>query len=94
MTKPNLKMVGEDGNAFAILGRAHRAARKAAWSDDSWRKVQAEATSGDYNNLLATMMKYFACDESEEDEFDPEAHATPEEIAANEAGEPDEDADE
>ena len=28
----------------------------------------------------------------EEDGFDPAAHATPEEIAANEAGEPDEDA--
>ena len=92
MTKPNLKMVGEDGNAFAILGRARRAAKKANWSDDSWHQVQAEATSGDYNNLLATMMKYFACDEPEEDEFDPATHATPEEIAANEAGESDEDA--
>jgi hypothetical protein len=62
-TRPVLKMVGEDGNAFAILGRAHRAARKAGMPDDQWKAIHAEATSGDYDNLLATMMKHFACDE-------------------------------
>ena len=57
--KPPLKLVGEDGNAFAILGRASRVARKHGLD---WSKIQAEATSSDYDHLLQTMMKYFDCD--------------------------------
>jgi hypothetical protein len=67
-TRPILKLVGEDGNAFAILGRAHRAARKAGMPEEQWKAIQAEATSGDYNNLLQTMMKHFNCDEGDDDE--------------------------
>lgn len=62
-TRPSLKLVGEDGNAFAILGRAHRAAKKAGMPEEEWKAIQTEATSGDYDNLLQTMMKHFACDE-------------------------------
>lgn len=29
--KPRLKLSGEDGNAFSILGRAKQAAEKAGW---------------------------------------------------------------
>lgn len=67
-TRPVLKMVGEDGNAFAILGRAHKAARKAGMPEEQWKAIQAEATAGDYDNLLATMMKHFDCDADEGDE--------------------------
>ena len=67
--KPFLRMVGEDGNAFAILGRAQRVA-KANGLD--WNKIKAEATSGDYDNLLCTMMKYFDVDGDEEDENNDE----------------------
>jgi len=31
MKKPKLKLVGEDGNAFSILGQARQAAKKAEW---------------------------------------------------------------
>ena len=54
--KPTLKLIGEDGNAFAILGKARRVALK---NGMDWDKIYKEATSGDYNNLLRTMMKYF-----------------------------------
>jgi hypothetical protein len=54
--KPILKLLGEDGNAFFILGKARRVAKK---NGLDWEKIKAEATSGDYDNLLATMMKYF-----------------------------------
>jgi hypothetical protein len=54
--KPSLKIIGTDGNAFAILGKARRVAIQ---NKMDWNKIQAEATSGDYNHLLATMMKYF-----------------------------------
>jgi hypothetical protein len=65
MKKPQLNLVGEDGNAFAILGRAARVARQ---NGMDWETIQKEATSGDYDHLLQTMMKYFACDESDEDD--------------------------
>ena len=57
-TKPILRLVGESGNAFAILGRARKVALK-NWGQEKWEEIKAEATSGDYSNLLATMDKYF-----------------------------------
>jgi hypothetical protein len=49
-----VKLVGKDGNAFAILGNMATALRKAGATPDEVKRFQAEATSGDYNNLLAT----------------------------------------
>lgn len=66
--KPKLKLVGEDGNAFAILGAAHRSAIKFGWSKEHWNKFHKEATSGDYDNLLMTCMKYFNCDGDDDDD--------------------------
>ncbi|MFT4326786.1 MAG: hypothetical protein ACMXYK_04755 [Candidatus Woesearchaeota archaeon] len=54
--KPKLKIIGEDGNAFAILGKARRVAQQ---NNMNWDEIQAEATQGDYDHLLSTMMKYF-----------------------------------
>lgn len=59
MEKPKLKLVGEDGNAFSILGRARSAARKAGWSKEEIDAFTEKATSGDYNNVLATCMEFF-----------------------------------
>ena len=59
--KPHLKLVGTDGNAFAIMGAAARALRKAGRGDEV-RAYQAEAMSGDYNHLLAVTMKWFEVD--------------------------------
>ena len=70
--KPRLKLVGEDGNAFAILGRASRAARKAGMPAGWWDKVHTEATSGDYDHLLRTMMKYFDHDSDSDEDADDE----------------------
>lgn len=56
-----LKLVGEDGNAFAILGRAKHALRKAGMSAQ-WEEFSAEATASDYNHLLATCMEWFDVD--------------------------------
>lgn len=57
--KPTLKIIGEDGNAFAIMGKAQRVARIAGWSKEKIDKYMAEAKSGDYNNLLRVTMDYF-----------------------------------
>lgn len=57
--KPVLKLVGTDGNAFAILAAASRAAR-AAGKDEAWLQAfRAAATSGDYDHLLAVCMEWF-----------------------------------
>lgn len=53
--KPRLRLSGQDGNAFMLLGLAHRAAKKAGWSKEQWEKVRTEATSGDYDHLLTTL---------------------------------------
>lgn len=68
MSKPQLQLVGMDGNAFSILGRARQAWRRAGNDMDEWTKIHAEATSGDYNHLLQTMMEHFDTDGDEEDE--------------------------
>ena len=66
--KPKVRLVGEDGNAFAILGRCKRAADKAGWPQDRWESFQKKATSGDYDNLLRTVMEQFDADPVEDDE--------------------------
>jgi len=61
-SKPQLKLIGEDGNAFFILGRAQGVAKRAGWSKEKIAEVFEEAKSGDYDHLLQTMLKYFDCD--------------------------------
>ena len=57
--KPKLRLSGMDGNAFMLLGLAQRAARKADWSKDKIEAMMAEATKGNYDHLLQTLMKHF-----------------------------------
>lgn len=70
MTKPRIQLIGEDGNAFAILGRCQKAARKAGWSKDAIEAFMEEAKSGDYDHLLRTVMEHFAVDEVESEAGD------------------------
>ena len=52
-----VQLTGTDGNAFSILGKVSAALRCAGHRDAAEEFVK-EATSGDYDNLLATAMKY------------------------------------
>ena len=63
----HVKLVGEDGNAFAIMGRVMRALRKAGHGDAVKAYTDA-ATSGDYNNLLRVTMETVSVDSSDDDE--------------------------
>ena len=67
---PNVKvkLVGEDGNAMSIIGRCRTAMRRAGLSRELQTEFSDEATSGDYNNVLATCMKWFDCDGEDEDD--------------------------
>lgn len=51
-----MRLVGEDGNAFSILGRFADSAKKQGWDADSINKVLDEARAGDYNHLLRTIV--------------------------------------
>ena len=54
-----VKLVGTDGNAFALLGVCTSAARKAKIAPELVKAFQNEAMSGDYNHLLATCCDCF-----------------------------------
>lgn len=58
---PNIKvrLTGENGNAFMILGIAIKAAKRSGLSKDEIKEYTKEATSGDYDNLLRTTMTWF-----------------------------------
>ena len=58
MEKPVVQLIGEDGNAFAIMGKVVKALRRAGYSQDQIKEYQAKAMSGDYDNLLAVTMEY------------------------------------
>jgi hypothetical protein len=61
---PNIKvkLTGRDGNAFAIMGRVSAALRKAKVSHEEIKQFTDECTSGDYNHLLQTCMKWVDVD--------------------------------
>ena len=70
--KINVPMVGEDGNAFAILGRVKRIMRRAGLPDSEWEAFHTEATSGDYDNVLMTVMKWFEVDADLDEDYEDE----------------------
>jgi len=53
-----VKLVGEDGNAFAILGRVMKAMKVAGLPKEVVDAYYAEATSGDYDHLLQTTLRW------------------------------------
>jgi hypothetical protein len=49
---------GTDGNAFAVLGRVRQAMRRAGVSEEARQAFMREATAGDYDHLLQTVMRW------------------------------------
>ena len=67
-TKVKVKLVGEDGNAFAILGRVRKALKRSG-QPEAAEEYTKRATSGDYDHLLRVTMEYVEePDDEEEDE--------------------------
>ena len=56
-TDVTVRLVGEDGNAFAIMGRVIAALRRAGHAD-LIDEYQREAMDGDYDHLLLITMEY------------------------------------
>ncbi|AIY01184.1 hypothetical protein ART_1585 [Arthrobacter sp. PAMC 25486] len=53
----HVRLTGNDGNAFAIMGRVSRALREAGHGADV-AEYRIESMDGDYNNLLRVATKY------------------------------------
>lgn len=66
----HVPLVGQDSNAFSILGRVRAAMRRAGVSAEDQSAFHAEATSGDYDHLLRTVTKWVSAEEEDEDDWD------------------------
>jgi len=56
-TNVKVKLIGESGNAFAILAAVVKALKEAGYEKEAKEYVE-EAIAGDYDDLLVTTMKY------------------------------------
>lgn len=52
-------LIGQDGNAFFIIGRCLKIMRQNDYPVDVIKTFEDEAMSGDYDHLLATVMDWF-----------------------------------
>lgn len=57
---PNVKvkLVGNNGNAFALMGLVSKALKSAGVTSSEVSEFRTESMSGDYDNLLRTCMKW------------------------------------
>jgi hypothetical protein len=53
-----INLVGEDSNAFSILGLCVKEA-KSTLSKDEIEEFKKEATKGDFDNLICVVCKWF-----------------------------------
>jgi len=58
----HVKLVGADGNAFAIMARVQKAMRLGGVPKVDRDAFLAEAMSGDYNHLLQTCLRWVDCE--------------------------------
>ena len=52
-----VRLIGEDGNAFAVIGKVVAALRAGGVPAEEVAAFQADAMSGDYDHLLETVMQ-------------------------------------
>ncbi len=57
--RPTLELLGTNGNAFAVLGKAIETLKRAGYSQERVDEFLEEAKSGDYDHLLGTCIKWF-----------------------------------
>lgn len=53
-----VQLVGNDGNAWAIMGAVSEALKDAGVSQEEINAYMKESMSGDYDHLLRTAMEY------------------------------------
>ena len=60
--RPEVELVGEDGNAFAIMGRVQKALKRAGNDSEVVDSYLKQAMSGDYDHLLAVTLAFVEYD--------------------------------
>ena len=68
--KVKLNLVGIDGNAFALMGAFQQQARREGWTKEEIKLVLDKCMSGNYDELLCTLMEHCEDEEEEDDEED------------------------
>lgn len=58
----HVQLTGEDGNGMFIVGKVRRALRAHGVPAHEVSNFTEEAMSGDYDNLLATCLRWVDCD--------------------------------
>lgn len=53
-----VQLSGNDGNGFMIVGRTSSALHRGGVPEEEIKVFRDDATSGDYNHLLQTVMKW------------------------------------
>ena len=53
-----VQLTGEDGNAFAVMGRVQRALQNNGVPKEKINEYLRESQSGDYDNLLYTATRW------------------------------------
>ena len=56
MAKPKIKLITND---LALLGKLHRAANKAGWSEKMWRDFRELANDCDDEGFVKLILEYF-----------------------------------
>ena len=69
--KVTLKLVGRDGNAFALMGAFSAQAQRENWTQPEIDEVLNEAMAGDYDHLLRTLISHCQCGKIEDDDGNP-----------------------
>ena len=57
MKKVTMTLIGLNGNAFHLLGQFQKNARRQGWTKKEIDEVIKQATSGDYDHLIQTLIK-------------------------------------
>ncbi|MDO4566103.1 MAG: hypothetical protein Q4B42_02115 [Oscillospiraceae bacterium] len=58
MSKPKMNLVGEDGNIFAILGRASRLLKREGMHEEAKEMFERVTSSGSYDEALCIVSEY------------------------------------
>ncbi len=66
--KPPVRMVGEDGNAFAVIGRVSKALKRAGYPDKAKEWQAAAMACESYTALLGLVFDYADVDAEEDAE--------------------------
>lgn len=57
-----LQLSGQEGNAFSLLGRTSAVLRRGKVPSEEIAEFQEMATSGDYDHLIVTIMRWVTVD--------------------------------